>query len=144
MCRRVLPPCFHLAARTLLKQAERSTSATYGFLLLKRQLRELESIAVTCAITHDTSDSNWGRCNRNRKLQAHRRANVPSGGKYPRDSAFIDVQRTPSHHTAFDPRMLALNSVSISYLGYRRLVAGISDCWLPPIGPRLFFYSVVL
>src|SRR5438445_7926757 len=127
--------CFHLAGPTLLKQAERSTRPTYGFLLLRRQLHELESIAVTCAITHDTSDSNWGRCNRNRKLQAHRRANVPSGGKYSRDSAFVDVQRTPSHLTAFDPRMLALNSVSISYLGYRRLVPGISGCVLSPIGP---------
>ena len=96
--------CFQLAGPTLLKQAERSTRPTYGFLLLRRQLHELESIAITCAITHDTSDSNWGRCNRNRKLQAHRRANVPSGGKYSRDSAFVDVQRTPSHLTAFDPK----------------------------------------
>src|SRR5207249_6604418 len=96
--------CLHLACRTLLKQAERSTSPTYGFLLLRCQLHELESIAVTCAITHDTSDSNWARCNRNRKLQAHRRANVPSGGKYSRNSSFVDVQRTPSHLTAFDPK----------------------------------------
>src|SRR5438874_9730874 len=104
MYRKVLPLLLPPGGRTLLKQAERSTSPAYGFLLLRRQLHELESITVTCAITHDTSDSNWARCNRNRKLQAHRRANVPSGGKYSRNSSFVDVQRTPSHLTAFDPK----------------------------------------
>ena len=36
------------------------------------------------------------------------------------------------------PRMLALNSVSISYLGYRRLVVGGSDCRLPSMDQGYF------
>src|SRR5437867_6280388 len=116
--------CFHFAGRTLLKQAERSTSPTYGFLLLRRQLHELESKAVTCAITHHTSDSNWGRCNRNRKLQTHRRANVPSGGKYSRDSAFVDVQRTPSHLTAFYPKN-ACTQFGFDFISW----VSMSRCW---------------
>ena len=42
------------------------------------------------------------------------------------------------------PRMVAVNSVSISYLEYRRLVVGPSDWQLRYIGPRVFFYRVVL
>jgi len=96
--------CFHVPGRTLLKQAERSTSPAYGFLLLRRQLYELESITVTCAIADNTSNPDWDRCNRNRELQVDRGTHVPSSGKYSRNSSFVDVQRTPSHLTAFDAK----------------------------------------
>src|SRR2546423_4941264 len=93
-----------LTFKPSLQQVECSTCPVDDFLLLKRQPYELESIAVTGTITHDTSDSNANRCNRNRKLQANGGTHVPTGGKTAPEAAFVDVQTNPPYPPAFRPQ----------------------------------------
>lgn len=54
--------------QTLSKQTKSSTGPAYSFALLRRQIHELKSIAVACAIAYDRSDAHWVCCNWHREL----------------------------------------------------------------------------